>query len=313
MSKKSLYLLGIALTILIGTWLHYSFCCCGCCEKQVPNEETFVTTTEEETQKEPSINNSKLNIKGFNFQSENSSYSTEKNFTFLNSNFDIIQPLSDSINLGIEELKKSIENSNNKFIITGKYSSKEENNSIFPNLGIARATAIKNHLITKGIPEDKLQVSSLLSDEITLKGDTLINSTIYNLNSINEAQSLNNWSDLKNEINSNPIRLYFNTGQSTINLTQTEKNKLGKIIQYINNVDNSKILITGHTDNTTGTNNTNEYYSAKRAEFAKDYLVSNGISAAKIVTEGKAETMPIANNETEEGRAKNRRAEISIQ
>lgn len=107
--------------------------------------------------------------------------------------------------------------------------------------------------------------------------------------------------------------MYFNTGQSTINLSNSDKEKIGKIIQYTNNVANSKILITGHTDNTTGPNNTNEYYSAKRAEFAKDYFVSNGISANKIVTEGKAATMPIADNNTEEGRAKNRRAEISIQ
>lgn len=84
-------------------------------------------------------------------------------------------------------------------------------------------------------------------------------------------------------------------------------------MDYINHVENSKILITGHTDNTTGPNNTNEYYSKKRAEFAKQYLVKNGIDASKIVTEGKAEKQPIADNNTEEGRAKNRRSEIYIQ
>lgn len=310
MPKKLLYLLGIVNTILIGTWLQHYFCCASCSEKE--SEENKISTME--ITEEPQTTESVSSNFGFTFNSENDSFKTNDNFSFLNSDFNLLLPVSDSIDLGIEQLKKSLANNTNKFNIAGKYLSSEENNSIFPDLGIARATAVKNYLISKGIPENKLSVSSLLSDKITKSGDTLINSFSYNWSEIIENQtSTNDWDNLKAEINSNPIRLYFNTGQSTINLSNSDKEKIGKIIQYTNNVANSKILITGHTDNTTGPNNTNEYYSAKRAEFAKKYFVSNGISANKIVTEGKAATMPIADNNTEEGRAKNRRAEISIQ
>lgn len=311
MSKKVLYLLGIALTILLGTWLQHSFCCTSCCEKEVQENEVSPVEVSEESQ---TVETTTSNF-GFNFNSDTDSFKTNDNFSFLTSDFNLLLPISDSINLGIEKLKSSLSNSTSKFKINGLYNSSEENNSIFPDLGIARATAVKNYLISKGISENKIAVSSSLSDDLSKVGDTITNSISYELISLNTTteNNTNNWETIKAEINANPVRLYFNTGQSSINLSQEDKDKLGKIIQYTNNVEGSKILITGHTDNTTGPNNTNEYYSAKRAEFAKAYLVSNGISAAKIVTQGKAATMPIADNNTEDGRAKNRRAEISIQ
>ncbi len=312
MSKKVLYLLGIAFTILLGTWLQHSFCCNTCDEiKPVENETKQIEIAKEKPQ---TIENVSPHV-GFTFTTETTSFKTNDNFSFLNSDFNLLLPVSDSINLGIEKLKAELANSTSKFKINGLYSSDEENNSIFPDIGIARATSVKNYLISKGIPENKLSVSSSLTNNTIKIGDTLTNSISYSLvnKTLTNENLTNNWLSVKTEINSNPLRLYFNTGQSKISLTQAEKDKLGQIINYINNVSESKILITGHTDNTTGPNNTNEYYSAKRAEFAKEYLVANGISANKIVTQGKAASMPIADNNTEEGRAKNRRAEISIQ
>lgn len=311
MSKKVLYLLGIALTILLGTWLQYSFCCTISSENEIQITES--DSSEVSIESKP-IKNVSPDY-GFHFKTESDYFKTTNNFTFLNSDFNLLLPVSDSINIGIEKLKNSLINSTSKFSLNGYYSSTEENNSIFPDLGIARATAVKNYLISKGIPENKLTVSSSLTSILKQKGDTLLQSISFNWNSINNPNinSNINWSTIKTEINANPIRLYFETGQSSIVLNDSDKEKLNKIIDYINNVEGSKILITGHTDNTTGPNNTNEYYSLKRAEFAKSYLVTNGILPIKIVTQGKAATMPIADNNTEDGRAKNRRAEISIQ
>lgn len=311
MPKKVLYLLGIALTILLGTWLQSIFCCNSCNEKEVQETETTSTVVIEKTKSNENVS---TNF-GFNFNTETDSFKTNDNFSFLSFDFNLLLPVSDSINFGIEKLKSSLSNSTSKFKINGLYNSTEENNSIFPDLGIARATAVKNYLISKGIPENKIVISSSLTEDLKKVGDTITNSISYDLispNTLNK-NNTNNWETLKAEINANPVRLYFNTGQSSINLSQEDKEKLGRIIQYTNNVEGSKILITGHTDNTTGPNNTNEYYSAKRAQFAKQYLVSNGISVAKIVTQGKAATMPIADNNSEDGRAKNRRAEIAIQ
>ena len=52
--------------------------------------------------------------------------------------------------------------------------------------------------------------------------------------------------------------------------------------------------------------------SKLRAASVRDYLISKGVDASKIITTGKGETKPIASNETKEGRAKNRRVEIQV-
>ena len=50
----------------------------------------------------------------------------------------------------------------------------------------------------------------------------------------------------------------------------------------------------------------------ERAEFAKSYLMKNGIAADKIIVSSKGQSQPIATNATEEGRVKNRRTVITL-
>ena len=71
------------------------------------------------------------------------------------------------------------------------------------------------------------------------------------------------------------------------------------------------ITVYGHTDNV-GTEQANEKVSAKRAEAVADYLKKCGMSKDRLITKGMSFTMPVASNDTEEGRAQNRRVEIYI-
>ena len=71
------------------------------------------------------------------------------------------------------------------------------------------------------------------------------------------------------------------------------------------------ITIYGHTDNV-GTEQANEKVSAKRAEAVASYLKKCGMSKDRLITRGMSFTMPVASNDTEEGRAQNRRVEIYI-
>lgn len=80
---------------------------------------------------------------------------------------------------------------------------------------------------------------------------------------------------------------------------------------FLEGTPGSKVYVTGHTDNI-GTDEANNLLSRQRAAFVGDYLVKNGIQRPAIVEEGKGETEPVASNDTEEGRAKNRRVEIRI-
>ena len=71
------------------------------------------------------------------------------------------------------------------------------------------------------------------------------------------------------------------------------------------------IIAVGHTD-AVGADRYNQKLSVRRAEAVKAYLVSKGIEANRVYTEGKGEKQPVADNRTREGRAKNRRVEIEV-
>lgn len=72
-----------------------------------------------------------------------------------------------------------------------------------------------------------------------------------------------------------------------------------------------KLQITGHTDNV-GSDDSNMKLSIRRAEAVKAYLVKRGVDPDRIMTQGKGEGSPLDTNDTEIGRARNRRIEFSI-
>jgi OOP family OmpA-OmpF porin len=71
-----------------------------------------------------------------------------------------------------------------------------------------------------------------------------------------------------------------------------------------------KVEVDGHTDST-GTAAYNKTLSVKRAKAIKDHFVSRGIDTNRLTTKGFGFTNPAASNETKEGRAKNRRVELT--
>ncbi|MGP8216638.1 MAG: OmpA family protein [Bacteroidia bacterium] len=90
--------------------------------------------------------------------------------------------------------------------------------------------------------------------------------------------------------------------------SQVELNKLVAFLQLNPTV---KIELSGHTDNV-GTPQSNIILSKNRAKSVYDYLVAHGISADRLTYKGYGQTRPVASNDTEEGRAQNRRTEMKI-
>lgn len=71
------------------------------------------------------------------------------------------------------------------------------------------------------------------------------------------------------------------------------------------------MIVVGHTDSV-GTPEYNQKLSVRRAESVKSYLISKGIDKDCIYSEGKGKEAPARSNESVEGRAKNRRAEVEL-
>ncbi|MFI5135733.1 MAG: OmpA family protein, partial [Chitinophagales bacterium] len=94
-------------------------------------------------------------------------------------------------------------------------------------------------------------------------------------------------------------------------LKDESKVELNKLVDLLNQNPSLKILIGGHTDNQ-GSDQHNQTLSENRAKAVYDYLISNGITASRLSYKGFGETKPIATNDTDEGRAQNRRTEFTV-
>ena len=89
------------------------------------------------------------------------------------------------------------------------------------------------------------------------------------------------------------------------------KSKLDDLSNKIRGINLEVVIAIGHADSI-GSDEYNQRLSVRRAEAVKAYLVSKGIEANRIYTEGKGEKQPVASNATADGRAKNRRVEIEV-
>ncbi|HNW97563.1 MAG TPA: OmpA family protein [Bacteroidales bacterium] len=103
--------------------------------------------------------------------------------------------------------------------------------------------------------------------------------------------------------------IYFDYG--SFELSENSKLIIDGFIDFLNDHPNIKVAIHGHTDNISGTD-FNMTLSENRAKSVYDYIAGKGIDAARLSYKGFGLTQPVASNDTEQGRAKNRRTEFVI-
>jgi outer membrane protein OmpA-like peptidoglycan-associated protein len=106
-----------------------------------------------------------------------------------------------------------------------------------------------------------------------------------------------------------PGNITFRTDSADLN-SQFYK-VLDGVAQVAKKYDKTIIEVAGHTDST-GTAEYNKGLSQRRANSVADYLVTRGVIQARIMTAAGGEDHPIANNTTEQGRAANRRVEVTL-
>jgi outer membrane protein OmpA-like peptidoglycan-associated protein len=90
------------------------------------------------------------------------------------------------------------------------------------------------------------------------------------------------------------------------------KASLGKLVAFVNRDPTKPIRIEGHTDSR-GNPNANQMLSQRRADSVRDALIAAGVAANRMTSIGLGEDQPVADNQTEEGRAKNRRVDVILE
>ena len=313
MSKKTGYFLGILLTIILGTILYWYLCCKPCLEADkvaIDNTTNTEDVSVKTDQKTATIN--AFTVKDVNGDLD---FQINDNLNFKTSSPLIIDSIASTVDEGASKLIAYYNSNPDKLLnIYGHYRSDEVNNSVFPNLGLARANAAKNYFVSKGMASKIINTYSTLDDNFNADTNGVMYGPLsYEVKTIT-AGDTSIADDIKNlgdAIKVNPLILYFDTAQATINLSDDQKQKVSDMVRYTDKVDGALINVTGFTDNT-GSRSTNIKLGQGRADFTKQYLVQNGIDSSKIQSFSKGPDLPIADNATEDGRAKNRRVEVTI-
>ncbi len=173
-------------------------------------------------------------------------------------------------------------------------------------LSLKRAQSVADYLVATGANEDAIRVIGRGSREPRASNETRegrIQNRRVDILVVAEIRDLDTMLFPGAALFERRSAELSEQGQATL-----EKHRM-EAVELLNRA--AYIEIVGHTDNV-GDKDDNMALSKQRATSVRDYLVSKGHDASKMVTAGKGDTMPIASNDTEEGRASNRRVQIVV-
>ena len=187
--------------------------------------------------------------------------------------------------------------------IVGLYSEDEPAPEGFPNMGKARATALRDMLLEFIPAERMLPVSRLITlpDDAATKPFEGIVFNYIDPTDEEEAEIV--------EVDDRVI-IQFPFSSAEKEPDPQVDAYLEKLAGRLKNTT-EKVAITGHTDNV-GSDKTNERLGRLRARHVRDILIEKGIDSGRITIDSKGESEPVADNDTEAGRRKNRRAELVL-
>lgn len=178
----------------------------------------------------------------------------------------------------------------------------------------------------KSDPEEKQKITELLSrpssDEYNDSEIIMLASYIKTLEKLDSLNTIaiakahndsiaivkvDNRTEEEKKIDEIAKLIFFNFDSSS--LTTESHKPLEEVVKLVKNQPNLIFIVEGYCDSK-GSDEYNLGLSDRRAATVKKYFISKGIASARISSKGYGEANPIATNETEEGRAKNRRVEI---
>ncbi len=236
--------------------------------------------------------------------------SPTENILFAKNGFEYKKPLPKTVAKAYDETADYLKKNPKRSIkVVGLYGKEEKNTSLLPNLGLARANNVKRYLLGKGVAAKQIETKGEISSSLTFKNNEWVGPMRYEF--FNTPATNNRLAEIEKSLKAKPLVLYFATGKDELVLSKNQRQYFADLIYYMDQKPTAKVISTGHTDSV-GKRASNVALGQGRADFVKDYLVRNGAAVKLISTASKGPDKPIASNETKEGRAKNRRVEISV-
>ncbi len=173
-------------------------------------------------------------------------------------------------------------------------------------LSLRRAQSVADYLVETGVPAEKIRVIGRGANEPLVSNATLdgrMQNRRVDILAVAEVRALDSMMFPSVALFERRSGSLTEQGKAVIEKHRVEAKDILSRASFVE--------IVGHTDDV-DTDDYNMKLSIQRANSVRDYLVSKGLDASKVVTTGKGESMPIASNKTEEGRAQNRRVEVLI-
>jgi outer membrane protein OmpA-like peptidoglycan-associated protein len=201
--------------------------------------------------------------------------------------------------------------SNEILEVTGFYYPGEVAPEGFENMGLARAAEVAK-LLDPSIPRDRIQLRARLlgeGQEAPASG-ALVRAADF---SWVEAKPADEGDDeVEVEELEDRIVITFPFRAATKDRVEPEiDDYLTRLAARMQQETDMRVQITGHTDNISS-DEFNMRLGQQRADYLKNILVKKGVAADRITTRSRGESQPVASNDTEAGRAENRRAELVI-
>ena len=210
-----------------------------------------------------------------------------------------------------DKLKEDIlddKTEDNILVISGPYTKSEDNSSTFDNMGLARASMVKELFIDE-IPADRIKIrGTKITEKKMMRRDTWAGAT-FRWKPGEEKPAENSKEGKVVELDDKAL-IYFP-------YNSTEKSESPRIDEYLTELakrlkrTREKVVLTGHTDSK-GAAAGNEKLGLRRAKMIRDLLKEKGIKENKIITRTEGEKNPIATNDTELGRIENRRVVVQV-
>ena len=157
MRRKAIIIFGILFLVFVGVYIFLG--------DQVFTEGSVNSSKSQEIR----FPKDKKILKPFKLRDKDGdfTFTSEDNFNFRLSDYEILRPISKDIITGIAEMQLYFgANDARRVTVSGWYTSSEKNTSAFPNLGLARANSVKEYLIIQGIPSSRIDLEGIQKNDL---------------------------------------------------------------------------------------------------------------------------------------------------